>query len=146
MENHWLIVFVYKCINKKPFIYLFKNKSGYRTFSFQYQNLDEAIKKFSQITGIIKENCYPNRFFESFHSITVQKEKIKYKIKTTSVRLIDDYQPYSSFFENAELLPIDQAYEKLKSWKDFSRSFKKEFLSNNTFWHCLDTNNQKNKN
>lgn len=130
------IVFIYKCEQNRPKILLTKKGNSYSPVVLKAAagNFKGVESKFTRQTGIKRDNCYPERFFESTHSFSINNEEIW----TTSVRLRDKASPKMA---RTEWFQKKKVFSIFRVGTLFGDAFRKEFQADG-YWECLDTSQQ----
>jgi len=137
--KHVWVVFLYKCFEGKAKIFLLKKNDGFNApFVFMdIKQIGEIRKEFIETVGIREKDCFPQRFFNWYHTTLLEKKGKIFVVSSTAVRILDEHCE--------DLLPKkgkwflkEEVFEKLQYSQMFFHSFKREF-GTDTFWECLDT-------
>jgi len=133
------IVFLYKCSDGKVKIFLLKKDDGF-VAPFVFMNIkqiEQVKKEFIKTVRIREEDCFPQRFFNWYHTIFLEKKGKLFIVSSTAVRVLDEYRE-DLLPKKGEWILKNEVPQRLRYSKMFLSSFKKEF-GGDSFWECLDT-------
>ncbi|MBU2591838.1 MAG: hypothetical protein ABH867_04300 [Patescibacteria group bacterium] len=135
------VIFVYRCIRGKVKILLIsKNGLNYEPVYCELGEDKEARNYLHNLFGLKGKDFFPERDIDSYVSLSVSdKDKIMFRIAASAIRVRDGVRLKTpDSFKTSGWFNKEEAHEKLKYWKGYTRSFRKIF-GKDTFWECLST-------
>ena len=135
------IIFIYRHKKENIEILLFsKDKKKYEPIYWEGKTFEKARNYLHRFLGLEKKDFYISRDVDWCSSLSVgDGDKVMYKISASVAKIHNNIRiNIPNNYKHMGWYDKKTAYELLKNWKGYTRSFKKIF-KNDTFWESVET-------